>query len=163
MEEIFQKIIDNRFSDLKGLTAYASVPMPEHMINEIVEVALQGNKNIQSCQVSIGAENRISAKLKTTLWPWPLNLKMRLFKSVDFISSPKIRARLENHLLLGKIGSFFKALPEGVKLYGDQVVVDIKSFVPAEEQRKFLDLIKSVEISTEEGKAIFDVKISVDE
>jgi hypothetical protein len=162
MDEIFQKIIDNNFSDLKGLTVDASIPVPHYIINEIIEKALQGNKNIESCQVSIGAQNRVSLKLKTTAWPWPLDLKLRLFKTVDLERFPRIRASLENNLLLGKLGSFFKALPEGIKLYGNQVVVDIKSFLPIQEQ-KYLDLVKSAEIHTEEGKVICDVKIRVDE
>ena len=163
MDEIFEKIIDNKFSDLKGLTVDASIPVPQHIINELIEIALQGNKNIVYCQVTIRGQNRISVKLKTTSWPWPLDLQMRLFKSADLARSPRIRVSLENNLLLGKLGSFFKALPDGVKLYGDQVVLDIGSFLRAPEQKKFLDLIKSAEINTEEGKVILDVKIRVDE
>ena len=90
-------------------------------------------------------------------------MKLKLFKSVDLARSPRIRASLENNLLLGKLGSFFKALPEGVKLYGNQVVLDIESFLPTPEQRRILDLIKSAEINTEEGKVILDVKVKVDE
>jgi hypothetical protein len=163
MDEIFQKIIDSNFSDLKGLEVDASIPVPQYMINEIIEAALQGNKNIDYCRVSIGGQNRVSVKLKTPVLPWPLDLKLKLFKSVDLARSPRIRASLENNLLLGKIGSFFKALPEGVKRYGNQVVLDIESFLSAPEQKKFLDLIKSAEINTEEGKVILDVKIRVDE
>jgi hypothetical protein len=162
MEEIFQKIIDNNFSDLKGLTVDASIPVPGQLINEIIEAALQGNKNIEYCRVSIAGQNRVFVKLKTTILPWPLDLKLRLFKSVDLTRSPRIRASLENNLLLGKLWSFFRALPKGINLYGNQVVVDIQSFLSTPEQKKFLDLIESAEINTEEGKVILDVKIRVD-
>ena len=163
MNEIFQKIIDNGFADLDGLAVDASIPVPQQTINEIIKAALQGNQNIEYCRVSIGKENRVSVNLKITLWPWPLNLKIWIFKSVDLTRSPRIRALLENNVLLGKLGSFFKALPEGIKLYGDQIVIDVGSFLQTEQQRKFLNLIKSVEVQTEEGKMIFDVKIRIDE
>ena len=162
MDEIFQRIIDNNFSDLKGLTVDASVPVPQQLINEIIEAALQGNKNIEYCQVSIGGQNRVSVKLRTTMLPWPLDLKLRLFKSVDLTRSPRIRASLENNLLLGKLGSYLKALPKGINLYGNQVVVDIESFLSTSEQIKILELIKSAEINTEDGKVILDVKIKID-
>ena len=162
MEEIFKKLIDSNFSDLNGLTVDASVPVPQYIVNEIIEVALQGNKNIEYCRVSIGGQNRVSVKLKTTMLPWSLDLKLRLFKSVDLARSPRIRASLENNILLGKLGSFFKALPKGINLYGNQVVVDIQSFLSTPEQKKFLDLIESAEINSEEGKVILDVKIRVD-
>ena len=162
MEDIFKKLIDSNFSDLNGLTVDASVPVPQYIVNEIIEVALQGNKNIEYCRVSIGGQNRVSVKLKTTMLPWSLDLKLRLFKSVDLARSPRIRASLENNILLGKLGSFFKALPKGINLYGNQVVVDIQSFLSTPEQKKFLDLIESAEINTEEGKVILDVKIRVD-
>lgn len=162
MEEIFQRILDNNFSDLKGLTVDASLPVPGQLINEIITAALQGNKNIEYCQVSIGGQNRVTVKLKTTMLPWPLDLKLKLFRSVDLARSPRIRASLGNNLLLGKLGSFFNALPEGIKLYDSQVVLDIGSFLRTPEQKRYLDLIKSAEINTEEGKVILDVKIRVD-
>jgi hypothetical protein len=164
MDKIFQKIIDNNFSDLKGTIVNASVPVPEYLINEIIEAALHGNRNIESCQVSIHGQNRVSANVKTTLLPWSLNLKLRLGNSIDFasFSSPKIRAWLENNRLLGRLGSFFNALPEGVKLYGEQLVLDIGSFLQTPEQKRMLNLVKSVGMSTEDGKLILDVKIEVD-
>lgn len=162
MDEIFQKIIENNFSDLKGLAVDASIPVPQQLINEIIEAVLQENKNIEYCRVSIGEQNRISVKLKTTSWPWPLDLKLKLFRSVDLARYPRIRGSLENNLLLGKLGSFFRALPKGINLYGNQVVLDIESFLSSPEQKKILDLVKSAEIDTEEGKVILDVKLKVD-
>jgi len=163
MDTIFQKVIDNHFSDLKGATVRASVPVPEYLINEIIQAALDGNKTVESCPVSIHGQNRISANVKTTLLPWSLNLKLKLDHSVDFesFSSPKIRAWLENNILLGRLGSFFNALPEGIKLYGNQVVIDIGPFLKTSEQKRMLNLVKSVEMSTEEGILILDVKIEV--
>lgn len=164
MEAIFQKIIDNHFSDVAGLTAAAAIPVPESLINEILAVALQGDKMIAACQVSIHEQNRVSVRLKTSLLPWSLNLKLKLDESVDLasFSSPKIRAWLENNRMLGSLAAFFNALPKWIKLYGDQVVMDLGFFLRTPEQKQLFDLIKSVEIRTEADKAIFDVKIRVD-
>ena len=164
MEAIFQKIIANNFSDVAGLTADTSIPMSQSLINEIIAAALQGNKTIQSCPVSIHEQNQVSVRLKTNLLPWPLHLKVKLDQSVDFanFTSPKLRMWLENNRLLGSLGSFFNALPEWAKLYGNQVVIDLGSFLHTPEQKRLFALIKSVEIRTGEGKAIFDVKIEVD-
>ena len=162
VNEIFQSIAANNFSDLEGLAIDASIPMPQKMINEIIEAALQGNQNIEDCHLSIGEQNRISVNIKTTRWPWPINLKVWVFQSVDITPSPKIRVLLENNVLLGKLGSFFKALPEGIKLYGEQIVIDVRSFLQTEQQRKFLAMVKSMEIQTEKGKLIFNVQIRID-
>lgn len=164
MHRIFQKIIDNNFSELKGTIVNATVPVPEPLINELIEISLRGNKSIAACVVSIHPQNRVSADLRTTILPWPLHLKLKLDNSIDFASysSPKIRAWLENNRLLGSLGSMFNALPEGIKLYGNQVVVDLGAFLQTPEQRRMLELVKSAEIQTEEGKVILDVKIVVD-
>jgi len=164
MDKIFQKILNNNFSDLKGTLVNASVPVPEYLINEIIQVALQGNKSIESCRISVHGQSRVSANLKTTLLPWSLNLKLKLDNSVDFASysSPKIRAWLGNNILLGRLGSFFNALPEGIKLYGEQVVLDIGTFLQTPEQKRMLAMVKWVGIRTEESKVILDVKIEVD-
>jgi hypothetical protein len=164
MDKIFQRILDSNFSDLRGMTADASIPVPEFLVNEFMGVALQGNKNIDSCQLSVHAENKVIARLKASQLPFSINLQLKLDNAVDFASysSPKVRAWLENNLLLGKLGAFFNMLPEGIKLYGNQLVVDLYSFLQTPQQRRLLELVKSVGISTEESKIFFRVKIEVD-
>jgi hypothetical protein len=163
MEKTFQRIIANNFSDLKGATVDASIPVPQALISELIQASLRGNKNIASCLVSVHPQNRVSLNIKTTVLPWPLNLKLKLDKSVDLASysSPKIRAWMENNRLLGSLGSFFNALPPGIKLYGNQVVVDLGAVLPTPEQKRLLELVKSVGIQTEEGRVILDIHAEV--
>lgn len=161
MDEILQRLVRDHFSELAGLTLAASIPVPERLVNEIIGTSIRGNKNISYCRISISHQNRVSVNLKTPLWPWPLELKLRLDRIVDFSRSPLIRAKLENKALLGRLGSFFKVLPEGVHISGDQVVVDLGAFLHTPEQRRFLDLIKSAAIKTEEAKVIIDITAAV--
>jgi hypothetical protein len=164
MDKFIQKIFDNRFSDLKVLSVDAFIPVSESLLNEMIRAALEGNSNVESCQVTIHEENKVAVKLKTSLWPWPLNLKLKLDKTVDLasFSSPKIRAWLENNHLLGRLGSILNVMPEGIKLYGDQVVVDLGVFLRQPDQKGLLGLIEYVGMNTDEGKLILDVKIGVD-
>ena len=162
VNKILQKIIENDFAELDGLAVDASIPVPQEMINEIIAAALQGNQNIEYCRVNIGEQNRMSITVKMTRWPWPVNLKVWVFKSVDITPAPKIRVLLENNVILGKLSSFFKALPEGVKLYGEQIVIDVRPFLKTEQQKKFLAMLKFMEIQTEKGELIFDVQIRID-
>ena len=163
MDKILRRVIDNNFSDLAGLTIDASIPVPESLINELIASELRRNRNISGCRVTIHSENRVSMDLKSPRLPLTLHLKLRLFRAVDLTHSPKIRAFLENNILLGKLGSLFNALPEGVTLYENQITVDIVSFLSTAEQKQILELLRSVEIRTEAGKMVFDVKIAVDE
>jgi hypothetical protein len=164
MDKIFQKLKDGDFSGLKGTTAELSIPVSQKIINELIQAELRGNKNIASCVVSIHPQNRISVDLKTSILPWPLNLKLKLDKSVDLASysSPKIRAWMENNRLLGSLGSMFNALPQGIKLYGEQVVLDLGAFLKTPQQKRMLELVKFAGIETQEGKVNLDVKIEVD-
>lgn len=164
MDRLFRRIIDGYFSELGGAVVEATVPISQALINEVIQSTLKGHKPIAALQVSVLPENRISANLKTTLLPWALNLKLKLDTSVDFAShgSPKIRAWLENNRLLGSLGTLFNALPEGIKLYGNQVVVDLGAFLRTPEQRRYLELVKSVGIRTEEGKLTLDILAAVE-
>jgi hypothetical protein len=164
MDQIFQRIVDNNFSELKGSIVDASIPVPQALINEFIEAALREEKTIKSCRVSVHAENRVIVNLKTTLLPWPLNLKLKLDRSVDFASysSPKVRAWMENNRLLGSLGAMFNVLPDGIRIYGDQVVLDLGAFLRTPEQKQILNLIKSVEVKTEEGKVILGARIRID-
>ncbi len=159
MDAIFQRLIDTSFSELSGLEINASVPIPERLVNEIIAASLIGNKNLEYCRVSIGGQNRVTADIKSPLWPWPFHLKLKLFREVDFSGSPKVRAFLENNVLLGKLGALFKALPPGIVLYEDQISVEIEAFLQTPEQKRSLRLVKAVEISTKAGTIIFDVKL----
>ena len=163
MDEIFRRILSNNFADLGGLIIAASIPVPEYLINEMIAVTLKGNRNITYCRATIRPQNRVSVDLRTPLLPLTLNLKLRLEESVDLGSSPKIRARMENNVLLGKLGSFFDIFPAGIKMYGNQIVIDIGSFLPSAEQKRLLGLIKAVDIQTIDGKVILAVKIEVSE
>ena len=159
MDKIFKRILDDNFSELSGLSIDASIPVPESLVNEIIEAELRGNKNISSCHITIHRENHVIAKLRTPMWPWPLNLSLKLFGSVDMTHPVKVRAFLENNLLLGKLSAFLKVLPLGITFYSDQVTVDLEHFLPAE-YRKFLILIRSIDIRTEENKLILDTKVN---
>ncbi len=163
LEEIFQKLIANNFSDVAGLTANASIPVSESLANEMIATMLQGEETIRSCVVSIHEQNQVSMRLKPSLLPWSLHLKLKLDKAVDLasFSSPKMRLWLENNQLLGSLGAFFNALPGWARLYGNQLVIDLGSFLRTPEEKRIFNLLKSLEIRTEEGKAIFDVKIEV--
>src|SRR5690349_7257636 len=165
MDRIFQRLLANNFSELKGTQVNASVPIPQALINELIAVSLRGNRSIESCQVTVQPQNRVVVNVKTTLLPWPLQLKLKLDKSVDFASysSPKVRAWMENNRLLGTVGSFFNALPEGIKLYGDQIVIDLGAFLREPEQKRLLKLVRAVDIRTETGQVILDSRIEVGE
>ena len=158
MDAIFHRLIENNFSELPGMAIDASIPVPEPLANELIAEALQSNKNIEYCRISIGDQNRISVNLKTPLWPWPFQLKLKLFRSVDFSGSPKVRAFLENYAFLGKLGLLFKALPDEITFYKDQVSVDLGAYLQSAQQKRLLELIESVEIQTRPGMLILDVK-----
>lgn len=162
MDEIFRELIESNFSDLRGLTAHASIPVPQQLVNEIILAAIQDHSKIRDFEVLIHRQNRVSINLKTALWPWPVELKLRLDTRVDFSGSPKIRARLENKVLLARIGSLLNVLPAGIHIREGQIILDVESFLSVPEQSRILELIRSVEIKTEEGKVIVDVKIAVD-
>ena len=164
MDNVFKRILDNHFSDLKGTVVQAKIPVPQALINELLQAGLKGKRSISSIQIAVHPQNRVSANVKTTLLPWALNLTLKLDTSLDLgsYSSPKLRAWMENNQLLGSLGAFFNALPEGIRLYGNQLVMDLAVLLGAPEQRKYLELIKSVRIQTEAGKVILDIQAAIE-
>jgi hypothetical protein len=162
MEEILQRLVNDNFSELTGLTVHAAIPLPEKLVNEFIQSAIQENKNITDCYVAIHTGNRIVVNLKTPLWPWPLNLKLKLEPFVDFTRGVKVKVLLENFALLGKLGAVFNALPQGITMQDDLITIDVPSFLKTPEQRKWLMLIRSMEINTEEAKVNIDIHIAAE-
>lgn len=159
MEQIIQRLLENHLSELEGLIVDATIPIPEPLINELVAASLAGNKKVTYVHISIGEQNRMDVQVKTPLVPWQINLKLKLFRSVELTGSPKLRAFLENNLLLGKLGSLFNALPDGIFLYDDQISIDLGKFLPSPDLRQLLDLVKEMDVRTSPGKLIIDVKL----
>ena len=159
MEKIFRQLLETNFADLTGLTAKASIPVPEQLVNELLDIQLAGNRKITSCRVSIGEHNRLDVYVKTPLVPWALDFRLKLFHAVNLMGSPKLRAFLENNLLIGRIASSLNALPEGISMYDDQITVDLEMLFEKPEQKQLLKWVKSMEIRTEPGKLILDVQI----
>ena len=154
-----QQFIDKEFSSITGLTVDASISISEKLLNDRIASELQGNEKIAYCRVSVEPHNRLDVHIKTSFWTWPLNLKLRVFSSVDFNQPPKIRAFLENHVLLAKLGSLLKALPHGIDIYKDQISVELEPLLKDLTQKRLLSLVKKMEIRSEVGKIIIDVKI----
>ena len=159
MEKIFERLIDSDLAELNGLTVDATIPVSESLANEFIDLTLQENPQLEYCRVHIHGENRITLEVKSPRWPWPLHVKLKLFRSVDVTHSPTIRAFLENHGLLGKLGSLLNMLPDGIMIYEDQLSINIEAFMPGQELRKLLELIKTMDVRTEEGRIFFDIKI----
>jgi hypothetical protein len=159
MEKIFQQLLETNFAELTGLTARASIPVPEQLVNELLDIQLAGNRKITSCRVSIGEQNRMDIHVKTPLVPWVLNFRLKLFHVVDLMVSPKLRAFLEKNVLIGRIASSLNAFPEGISMYDDQITVDLGMLFEKPEQKELLKWVKSMEIRTEPGKLIVDVQI----
>jgi hypothetical protein len=159
MDKIFQRLIDGDLADLSGLTVDATITVSEPLANEIVILALEGNPQVEYCRLQIRPANQITLDVKSPRWPWPFKIKLKLFGSVDLTHSPTIRAFLENNVLLGKLGSLFKMLPDGIHFYEDQIAVDIGVFLNSREQNMLLDLIKTAEIRTEEGRMLIAITI----
>ncbi len=158
MDKIFQRLLDSGDSEPGELTVDATITMSESLATQLNAIALEGNPKIEYCRVHIHSGNRITLDVKSPLWPWLITVKLKLFGAVDLTGSPTVRAFLENHILLGKLGSLLNALPNGIHIYEDQVSIDIESFLPLQEQKKLLGLLQSIEIHTEEGQIFFDIK-----
>lgn len=159
MEKILQHLIDNNFVELDGLIAHASIPVSEQLANEIIAMTLQENPQLEYCRVKIHTENRITCDVKSPRWPWPFKAKLRLFSEVDLAGSPTIRAFLENYVLLGQLGSLFNVLPQEIRIYKDQVAVDLGALLKLQDQKSLLELVDAIAISTEDGKIFIYIRI----
>jgi len=159
MASIFEQLNEMNDLELTGLAVNASITVPERLLNDMLSAELRENKTITYCRISIEPQNRVDVHLKTTFWPWPLTLKLKLFSSMDIKPSLTVRAFLENHVLLAKLGSLLKALPSEVHLYQDQVSVDIGALMKEPPPPKILALLRAANVQTDIGQVILEVRM----
>ena len=154
---------DGRFRDLAGARVSAAIPVSERLLNEIVAATMPKNLPVREVTVRPEPGNRFAVRIapKMALLP-QLTLKLDIEKQPEFPTHPQLVFRMATMGgLLGMASAAFpiaSLLPPGVSLEGERLVVDLRELARREGVVDLLDLVKSLQVTTEASRVIVHVQ-----
>jgi hypothetical protein len=157
---------DRKFRDLAGARVSGSIPISERLLNEIVAATMPKNLPVRDVSVRPEQGNRFSVRIspKAAFLP-QLTVKLEIEKQPQFPTSPELVLRMATMGgLLGLAGAAFpiaSMLPPGVRLEGERIILDLRALAHREGVVDLLELVRELEITTEEGRMRVFVDTSV--
>jgi hypothetical protein len=146
------------FSGLSGSELSGTVRLSDALLNTAIAIALPPDGIVRTVIVRSYENNRLDAKVtlaRPSFLP-PLTVQLAVDRQPDLPGNPLLALRL-----IGGAGSLLKltssfvrraaALPPGISIEGDRVLVDIRAVLQARGQAAFLEFAKQVSVTTEDG------------
>jgi hypothetical protein len=157
---------DAGFRDLAGTRISGSIPVSERLLNQLVAATMPKNLPVREVTVRPEPGNRFSVRISPRAAFLPqLTVKLEIEKQAQFPTSPEIVLRMATMGgLLGLAGAAFpiaSMLPPGVRLEGERIVVDLRELARREGVADLLELVRELDISTDEGRVRVFVDTSV--
>jgi hypothetical protein len=164
--EVLHRLQSTGFSDLAGARVSADVPIPEHLINEVVAAALPPNLPLREVSIRPEAGDQFSVRLtpRTAMLP-PITVKLAIERQPDFPQSPVLVLRMKT---MGGLFGFASAalplgnmLPPGVRLDGERILVDLRAMTAQKGIADLLQYVRELRVTTEDGRVILHLNAAV--
>jgi hypothetical protein len=157
------------FAELAGSRASARIPVSRTLLNRLVAGALAGRTTpVRGVDVRPRAGDRFDA-IVTVSWPFvpPLTVTFTIDQQPSFPASPLLVLRWSFLGVVGAIASrliaAFDRLPDGVRLDGDRVWLNIPVLAAGSPAATMIGYVKAFELHTLDDRAVVDLELAIPE
>ena len=169
MKMLVDQYKDRGFSDFRGLHIDARIPITERVLNEAVQkILVTGNDSVQHARITIRDQNTLEVELGVRWGPLAKTLRFdaRVGKDIDFETTRKLTISLTGSgLPLGLLAriadSVIGVLPEGVRVVGKVIEVDIGTMLNDRGLGYLIPMVKLMRIETVPGELIAYLTVEV--
>ena len=154
--------------ELAGARVSGEIPINEGLVNTLIAERLAGHPQIASVRVQAQPGDNIAVQLTPRSRMMPaLRINARIERQPEFPSNPVLMLRWSMPaagplaLLAAPVLAYFKAMPPGLRMDGDQIAVDVRQLLRGRGLDEMMGFIRRVEIHTMAGGflARFDLGI----
>lgn len=164
---LLTRLQSTRFVDLAGSEAYTVIRIGETLLNEAVSTFVASSTVVRTVTVRPRAGNQIDVQLKLAkpaILP-PFTFTLQIEEQPDLPNRPDLVLRLSGaggllRLAGPAIGSS-GALPPGVRLDGDRIVVDVRRVLEQQHRAELLDYIEQLHVLAEDARLVLAVQLRV--
>jgi hypothetical protein len=147
--------------DIAGTSLAGKIPISDALINRLIAKRFERHTHIASMVVTSrdGDEVLVLVEPRVRLIP-SVPIVVRIDRQPDLPRDPTMRLRWSIPaagplaLVAGMIAGYLKAMPEGIQVDRDVVVVDLRVLLRARGLDEVLDLVRRAEIHTRPGAMV---------
>ena len=157
---------DRGFSDFAGASAVLTLPIADRLLNDAMTEALPPSAPVRDVQLTSRSGNRIGVRFRigaASFLP-PFNLTLVIERQPDLPRSAVLVLRMEMGGLLSLAGPalrFLDALPPGVQVEKDLILVDLATLLAQRGLGELLEYAEEVQITTTEGSLVVGLRAHV--
>ena len=164
---LLSRLHGTRFADLSGSEAYTVIRIGERLLNEASARFLASSTVVRTVTIHPRASNQIELQLKLAKPAFlpPFNVTLHIDQQPRLPDHPQLVLRMMGAAgllrLAGPAIESSGALPPGVHIEADRVVVDVGRLLQMHGRSDVLEYAEQLHVSTEEGRLVVAVQLRV--
>jgi hypothetical protein len=171
VREFTDILLEQRTAGFPGLTGThvaAFVPLSANLLNELIAQALPPSAPVSEVHLDPQAGNVLRVRLRIAHAPVipPLTITLLIDRQPRFPESPVLVLRLASSgltMLARAASRLLEALPPGLRMENDVVIVDIAELLSQRGAVEWLQYVRELEITTAPGAVLVSIRASVKE
>jgi len=162
---VLEQLRATRFADLAGSRLSLSIPISQRLLNEIVVAAIPPSAPVRDLTVTPAPGNRIQVRGRVAKFDFlpSITVNLEIEQQPGLPDTPlalRVRAFPGLTSMAGSLLSP-SALPRGVRLEGDRLLIDVRQLLEHAGYGDLLPLIERLHVATGDGRLIVDLDARV--
>ncbi len=164
MNTVLQRLLSNDLADLRGASIRATIPIPETFLNEAANEQVRARRGrIKQFDIQVGTDNYLQIGVQVSVGPFTKWFRPEVIVSAEPPVILVTVASSEYGGLMWLAELFAKELlPQGVRISGRQVILDLRETPNLAPYRNLLGYVKALRISTRRGTVVIVLEGRID-
>jgi hypothetical protein len=167
LASLLDRLQTTRFADLSGSEAYTVIRVGERLLNESAAAFVATSTVVRDLKVHPRASNQIDVQVKLAKPAFlpAFNVTLHIDRQPQLPDQPELVLRLSGAggllRLAGPAIESSGALPPGISLAGDRVLVDVRRVLQSRGRGDLLEYIEQLQVLSEDGRLVLAVQLRV--
>jgi hypothetical protein len=168
LNEIIRQRVGVELREIAGSTLAGDIPLSDALVNRLLAERLAQHAQVAAVRVQAQPNDSVAIQVvpRARLMP-PVNVTARIERQPEFPQHPVLLLRWSLPaagplaLFAAPVLGFFKAMPQGVRMDGDRIAVDLRELLHARGLDDITPLIRKLEIHTKPGGFALSVEVGI--
>jgi hypothetical protein len=168
INDIIRERLGTDISTFAGAATSGELPLPDAFVNRLIAERLAGHAQIAALQVEAQEGDTVAVQVvpRARLLP-PVRILARVERQPEFPQHPLLILRWTMPtagplaMFAAPVLAYFKALPPGIRMTGDRLVVDVAELLRARGFDEVLGYIRGLAVHTRPGGFLVRFELGV--
>ena len=166
LQRILQQLLATGFGDIAGARLFATVPIAESLLNQVIRDTMPSNLPVRDVSVRPEDGNVLSVRLTPRAMLIPaITLKLNIERQPQIPTSPVLVLRLATMPgILGLAGAALpleRMLPPGVRMQGEVIMVDLEAMARQHGFEQYFPHLRQLRVTTDRGRVLLTIEAGV--